>query len=212
MLAACLAWPYPASSRAVGPASTVSRPDYLGSVALPVARTPLDISWRQVPENGSINALASAGEILGSVRGKTSRQKVEAINAWTNKQVRFASDRALYGKPDYWASPAQTLQLRKGDCEDIAILKRGLLIAAGIPASSLYLTIARDLARREDHAILIVDSRDGPLLLDNATDDLLDARKAYDYRPVFTFGQHGKWLHGYARGEPSARTEALGQN
>jgi predicted transglutaminase-like cysteine proteinase len=34
-------------------------------------------------------------------------------------------------------------------------------------------------------------------LLDNATDQVLDARQSYDYRPILSFSQSKKWIHGY---------------
>ncbi|MGD9664772.1 MAG: transglutaminase-like cysteine peptidase, partial [Novosphingobium sp.] len=90
-----------------------------------------------------------------------------------------------------------TLKMRKGDCEDIAIAKMQLLAAAGVPRNDMVLTIARDLVRRADHAVLIVKHEGRWLMLDNATDKVLDARYSYDYRPVLSFSENKSWLHGY---------------
>ena len=35
-------------------------------------------------------------------------------------------------------------------------------------------------------------------MLDNMTDRLLDARLPNDYRPIMSFSQNTKWVHGYA--------------
>jgi predicted transglutaminase-like cysteine proteinase len=60
----------------------------------------------------------------------------------------------------------------------------------------MYLTIARDLARRADHAVLVVRLDGRYWMLDNATDRLLDAGASYDYQPVLSFSEDRKWLHG----------------
>jgi predicted transglutaminase-like cysteine proteinase len=123
--------------------------------------------------------------------------RVTAVNSWTNAHVRYVEDQALYGKADYWAGAQTTLRRRAGDCEDIAIVKMQLLSALGVARSDMYLTIARDLARNADHALLVVKQDGKYWLLDNATDQLLDASQSYDYRPILSYSAGGKWLHGY---------------
>jgi predicted transglutaminase-like cysteine proteinase len=61
----------------------------------------------------------------------------------------------------------------------------------------MQLVIARDLVRGSDHAVLVVRSEGRNWLLDNATDTLLDASLSYDYRPIMSFSQGNKWIHGY---------------
>jgi hypothetical protein len=39
---------------------------------------------------------------------------------------------------------------------------------------------------------------DRSVMLDNVTDRLLDARLPNDYRPIMSFSQNAKWVHGYA--------------
>jgi predicted transglutaminase-like cysteine proteinase len=72
-----------------------------------------------------------------------------------------------------------------------------MLAAMGVPRDAMYLTIARDLARAADHAVLVVKLDGHSWLLDNATDQLLDAGQSYDYRPIVSFSAGNKWLHGY---------------
>lgn len=124
--------------------------------------------------------------------------KLGAVNRWVNDRIAYTEDRELFGRADHWAGPRQTLALGKGDCEDYALLKMHLLAAAGIPRKDMYLTIARDLVRRSDHAVLVVRTDSGFLMLDNATDRVLDAGSAFDYRPVLSFSEDKSWLHGYA--------------
>jgi hypothetical protein len=54
------------------------------------------------------------------------------------------------------------------------------------------------LVRSADHAVLVVMVPEGALMLDNMTDRLLDARLPNDYRPIMSFSQNSKWIHGYA--------------
>lgn len=182
------------------------RPDFLGSVALRVQRTPLDGAWAQ--STAPLHGLGAgrAGALLASISTKAPREKIETVNSWVNRHIRFSSDMALYGRADFWATADQTLNRMSGDCEDIAILKRQLLAPAGIPTSRMFLMITRDLVRRADHAVLVVETSEGPMLLDNSTDQLLDASKSNAYQPIFTFGANGKWLHGYARDRSIAAT------
>jgi len=51
----------------------------------------------------------------------------------------------------------------------------------------MYLTLARDLARNADHAVLIVRMDGEYFMLDNATDALLPANVSHDYRATMSF-------------------------
>ena len=77
------------------------------------------------------------------------------------------------------------------------MLKLALLAGAGVRREDIYLTVARDLARNADHALLVVRAEGRFWLLDNNTDRLLDASEAHDYRPILSYSAKGKWLHGY---------------
>jgi predicted transglutaminase-like cysteine proteinase len=61
----------------------------------------------------------------------------------------------------------------------------------------MFLVIARDLVRRADHALLVVRVDDEFLVLDNETDQILNADDVADYRPIMTYSGNRKWLHGY---------------
>lgn len=176
--------------------STYANGDFLASKRLAVRHTTFDPSWNRVQRAALPQG---AAQWLGSVSASgTGSAKLAAVNAWANSRIRFVEDKALYGKADYWATASETLRARAGDCEDIAIVKMQLLAAAGVPRSDMYLTLARDLARNADHALLIVKAEGRYWLLDNSTDRLLDAAQNHDYRPIMSFGASQKWLHGYA--------------
>ena len=165
--------------------------DFLGSRRLAVRKTGFDMQWNRV-RRGTL------GVSLTGIRGGSSSQAtIAAVNSWANAKIRYVEDRQLYGQADYWADAKTTLRRRAGDCEDIAIAKMALLAGAGVRREDMYLTIARDLARNADHALLVVKSEGKFWLLDNNTDIVADASAANDYRPILSYSASGKWLHGY---------------
>ena len=170
--------------------------DFLGSRRLAVRKTGFDAQWNRV-RRGTIS-VGMAG-VNGGSPGQTTpgQATIAAVNSWANAKIRYVEDRQLFGQADYWADAKSTLRRRAGDCEDIAIAKMALLAGAGVRRADMYLTIARDLARNADHALLVVKSEGKFWLLDNNTDRLLDASAANDYRPILSYSSSGKWLHGY---------------
>jgi predicted transglutaminase-like cysteine proteinase len=170
----------------------------LGSLRLAIHRTPFDQQWSKVSRAGSARGLKRYLSHIGARASDTPRQHVEAVNSWVNGQISYTDDIALYRQNDFWASSRETLRRRKGDCEDYAILKMDMLAAMGVDRDRMILVVARDLVRNADHAVLVVQLEDGPVVLDNSTDRLLDGRLAHDYRPIMSFANNGKWLHGYA--------------
>lgn len=171
--------------------------DFLASKRLAVSRTNFDSSWRRVSKQRiSMGAMDGIDQLQS---GNVSTSTLAAVNAWANAKIRYVDDSVLYGRADYWAGAKTTLKHGAGDCEDIAIVKLQLLAAAGIPRSDMYLTIARDLVRNADHAVLIVKLEGRHWMLDNSTNALLDANQSHDYRPIMSFSAGRKWLHGYSQ-------------
>ena len=172
------------------------RPDVFDSVALAIGWSPLKARWARV-EHGAPDA--PAAHFAASLGNRNLLRRLEAVNLYVNRRVRFVDDSKQYGVADYWAPAAQTLSRGRGDCEDFAIAKIAMLRRAGFAENDLYLVIARDLVRRQDHAVAVARV-DGKLwLLDSGTDELLDASQANDYRPVFSFSGSHSWTHGYRR-------------
>lgn len=90
---------------------------------------------------------------------------VNRVNRGVNHGVHEISDRAQYGRDEVWALPTK----RGGDCEDFALLKKKLLVEAGVPPESLLIATVLD-RRRASHAVLIVRTTAGDFVLDNLTD------------------------------------------
>lgn len=172
------------------------RPDLFGSVALKIERTPLDQRWNMVahaPLPRSASSASRAFRHLGDA------EIASAVNRYVNARVSFVDDQRQYGRRDLWSAASDTLRRGRGDCEDYALAKMQMLRAAGIPSKNIYFVLVRDLVRMADHAVLVVHADGRNLMLDNSTDEVLDADAVRDYRPVFTFASTGTWTHGYRR-------------
>ena len=187
------------TSALLASATTIAVPEnaILGSMSIAIESTPFDQKWSAV--NAKLGS-AKVARLLGSTgapRVSGLAAQVEAVNRWVNRNIEFGEDRDIYGRADYWATASETLQRGAGDCEDFAIAKMELLSALGIKRDKMRLVVARDLVRNADHAVLVVTLADRWVMLDNMTDRLLDAQQANDYRPIMSFSQNGKWLHGY---------------
>lgn len=103
---------------------------------------------------------------------------IHDIHIWIRRNISYKPDVV-----DNWAQPFETMGWRQGDCEDISILERALLIAAGYASSSMWLVIVYDQIVRLDHALLVVDN----FLIDSRSDRITYASKARDYVPIIAF-------------------------
>lgn len=187
-----------------GPVGITSPPgpdDFLASARVSIKHTGLDASWNRVRRENLPRGLSGTLAALGANR--SGPEMLGAVNAWTNARVRNVDDAVQYGQADYWASAKLTLARGAGDCEDVAIAKMQILAAMGVGRSDMYLTITRDLIRNADHAVLIVKADGKFWLLDNASDQLLDAATSNNYRPIMSFSTSRSWLHG--NWHPTAR-------
>lgn len=167
--------------------------DYLASRRIRIGRTNFDGAWKRVRSERITRSVFR--RYLGSP--ETDRSALlNQVNSWANRHITYTEDKDQYGKTDFWAGARKTLKAARGDCEDIALAKMHLLLAAGVSPDDLIITIARDLVRRADHAVLIVRTGNRYVMLDNSSDEIIDASLGNDYRPVLSFGSDQTWLHG----------------
>ena len=138
--------------------------------------------------------------------------RIAFIHAAINQRVAYADDIEQFGA-DLWLTPLETLALGHGDCEDIAIAKFFLLLAADAPPAALRLLYAihRPLAtpaRQEPHLVALarlpfVD----PLALDSINPLAIPLSWRDDLEPVFSFDCHRLW----AGVQESDRGDATGR-
>ena len=69
-----------------------------------------------------------------NLKADTHDETMLRIQKWVVEKVRYVSDDANEGVPEYWQFPFETLATGIGDCEDGAMLIASLAINAGIPA------------------------------------------------------------------------------
>jgi predicted transglutaminase-like cysteine proteinase len=123
------------------------------------------------------------------------REKLEKVNKFFNSRIRFVNDIDLWGVPDYWATPFETLCRNAGDCEDFAIAKFFTLRAIGMAEEKLNIMYVKALQYGIAHMVLAYYNSPGaePLILDNLIDGIAPASKRPDLLPVFGFNGSGLW-------------------
>ena len=111
------------------------------------------------------------------------------VNERVNRTILAVTDRDHWGVVDRWDYPDDGL----GDCEDIQLLKRKLLIRAGLPQRALRMTVVLD-EQGEGHAVLMVRTDRGDFILDNKRDSVL-AWQQTSYHYVKREGAEGTaWI------------------
>lgn len=181
-----------AMTTATSPAST-SDETFLAARRIAINHTSFSRNWDRVSDAPISANLAH--NLVGDGVG-VGVEKLQSVNRWVNRNISYGEDRAIWSQRDYWATAQETIDRRRGDCEDLAILKYQILVALGVERDDLFLTLARDLVRNADHAVLIVRQGGTFYLLDNSTDAILPANVAYDYRPTLSFSNRSAWIHG----------------
>lgn len=130
---------------------------------------------------------------LEGIQSNSILKMAQKVNSLMNSK-KYILDKNNWGKSDYWATPIEFME-RGGDCEDYAIAKYISLKALGVPESRLRLAIVQDERKDIPHAILIVYSESGPVVLDNQNEDVLTADSIFHYRPIFSINRDAWWLH-----------------
>lgn len=154
--------------------------------------------------NASLNSSHAPREIaqlknsLEGLKGLPLNEMASNVNTMMNAK-RYVSDKRNYGQTDYWATPVEFLK-RGGDCEDFAIAKYTALRALGVPENRLRIAIVQDLQKNIPHAILIVYTDQGTMILDNQIKTAVKADSIAHYKPIFSINQNAWWLHTAPKG------------
>jgi len=110
-------------------------------------------------------------------------RELSAINSAVNRQIRPVAEGA-----DTWEVGGS-----RGDCEDYAITKKAQLMARGWPASSLLVALAR--TRGQQHAVLVVRTTAGDMVLDNLRNSILGWNQTgYRYEKIQSPEREWIWL------------------
>jgi hypothetical protein len=113
--------------------SWLVRPFYRWALRSTPPVDPWERVWYHPPP--SRLAAASRQRFDWYLRGESSApvQSVDDIVDWL-LDCEYASDEALFGKPDHWQHPTTFERLRRGDCEDHALWAWRKLLELGIDA------------------------------------------------------------------------------
>jgi len=114
---------------------------------------------------------------------------IVSINNSVNMAVSPRTDMELWGKEEVWSYPTNV-----GDCEDYALEKRRRLMALGVPAGDLLMTVARQ-RNGAGHAVLTVRTSRGEFILDNLEPRVLAwADTEYSYLKRQSERNSGTWV------------------
>ena len=117
-------------------------------------------------------------------------RRLAAINDTVNHRIKPMTDFQVYGKEEYWAYPDKGV----GDCEDYVLMKQRMLMASGISAGDLLITVVRK-PDGEGHAVLTVRTDKGDFVLDNMTDKIVDWLETnYSYLKRQSSVDSGHWV------------------
>lgn len=144
--------------------------------------------------------------LIDRIEPLSGEQKVERVNAFFNRRIRWQQDIDIWQQKDYWATPLETMARRTGDCEDFSIAKYMTLLLAGVDIDKLRITYVKAQmggslgTNYQAHMVLAyypTPSAD-PLILDNMIDQVRPASRRPDLKPVFGFNSKGLWVGGAA--------------
>lgn len=147
------------------------------------------------------NTIGAWVRLLADARDLPETDKLKAVNDFLNRNIHFEDDQTLWGQPDYWATPLETLTVGAGDCEDFSIAKYFSLKAIGIPTSKLRLIYVKAQlggsasGMSQAHMVLAYypSPEAEPLVLDNLISEIRTASRRPDLSPVFSFNSDGIW-------------------
>jgi predicted transglutaminase-like cysteine proteinase len=138
--------------------------------ALPASSPPAEVVGETKPVQGWVafcelrpgECAFDPGEPRTLVLTRQAWQTLVSVNARVNNAVRPLTDEDHWGVPDVWDLASDGF----GDCEDYQLLKRKLLVEAGLPRRALRMTVVID-EKGEGHAVLMARTDRGDFILDN---------------------------------------------
>ncbi len=144
-------------------------------------------------------------ERLRPMAGLPLAAMAQRVNDLVN-ETEYINDSRNWSKSDYWETPVEFFT-HGGDCEDFAIAKYVSLRALGVPEDRLRVALVHDKIKDIPHALLILYTDNGALVLDNQVDEVRDAARVARYRPIFSINRYSWWLHTAPSGTVVASAE-----
>lgn len=175
------------------PASVISGPDMLGTLARPIRADRFGDSLMRAREDASRSP--SMVRLIAAARPFSPFQQLAFVQRAVNANIRWISDATEWGQHDYWASASQTLSRGAGDMEDRAIVKLQALRALGFNNSDLFLTLGRDRVAGPVTVLSVRMNGRFYVLDDTGSPPFPAEQRRYEFEPIMSFGLYGAWLH-----------------
>ena len=163
------------------------------------------------PSSSAVKRLTKWNELIQDETHSDTDEKLEAVNRFFNRHLRFETDQQIWGELDYWATPVESLVTGAADCEDFTIAKYHTLRHLGVPDEQMRLTYVKANELNQPHMVLSYYATPGsePLVLDNLTDWIRPASQRQDLLPVYSFNAAGLWPAGSTRNTMSGPARQL---
>ena len=112
--------------------------------------------------------------------------KMDFVKALVDQVIVQKNDSEIWGVDEYWATAAETLRKKAGDCEDIVQLVKALLVEQGVPAGALHIIHIKikPFDTNNGHAVLGVNTDRGYFVIDNRYPGVRTIFSAGEYRMV----------------------------
>lgn len=142
--------------------------------------------WKYIKENGklSYDQLVLVKKFCDN--SHTFRDVLQKINTYVNNQFRYYLD-----TEDKWMTPQEFVKEGGGDCEDFAITKY-FMVKEAIKIKEqtdtdkcIMIAIGKQIFTRIFHAVLLVQTRFGYYMLDNAEDAIYNTGSVYWFEPIY---------------------------
>lgn len=144
------------------------------------------------------NKKTSWDDLRNQLQGLSSMEQLRLVNRFWNT-FPYREDMPNYGKPDYWAAPAEFLR-KSGDCEDYAIVKYYTLKELGFDPQKMRIVVLRDTVRNLAHAVLAVYMDGDAYILDNLSGAVMSHKRMGNYSPQYSVNEFGRWAHIKSKG------------
>lgn len=146
---------------------------------------------------------ASDGDGLGDEfrHMQASVRQIEAVNITINRRIKYQLENA---RSDEWQAPRRTLEIKTGDCEDIAILKYATVYDLGL--SQGLTVVVGSIVGRGDHAFCVASVASGAWVMDNLFDRPIAPDQYVNFTPRYGFSGAQAFRYGRA----GSIAEALG--
>ena len=114
---------------------------------------------------------------------------IVSVNNAVNASVAPKTDMEIWGHEEVWSYPNG-----QGDCEDYVLEKRRQLMALGVPAGDLLITVVRQ-PNGDGHAVLTIRTSLGDYVLDNLEPRVLAwDETSYTYLKRQSDSNSGVWV------------------